>query len=783
MKQLCPRYVLGATFFAALLPFLLVEIFPSGFYHVMSAERYLVFHNVAEFFSVMVSLSIFGVGWFSYDQSRDRRALFLSAAFLAVGLMDFMHTLGYTGMPPFWTPNSPNKSTQYWIAARFLTASAFLVSAFIASERQRCWLSKPILMTAALFVPLLVFSGVTFFPAHVPATFVEGAGLTPFKKGAEYVIICLLGLAIAAYGKRMAGADDGQIVYYLAAFVLCIFSELVFTVYKSVFDTFNILGHVYKVAAFYLIYKGIFASSVGNPYVKLADANEKLRMEIGGREKALEGLEAAGDYNRSLIEASMDPLVTIGPDGRITDVNAATETATGRQRKELIGTDFSDYFTEPGRARSGYEQVFREGMVRDYALEIRRSDGHITPVLYNAVVYRDEAGGVMGVFAAARDMTERKRAEEAIQHASTYNRRLIEASLDPLVTIGPEGTIQDVNAATESVTGRSRDELIGTDFSDYFTKPERARDGYKQAFREGTVRDYALEIRHRDGTETPVLYNASVYRDESGTVIGVFAAARDITEVRRAQRALEQFNRELEQRVEARTAELTAANRELEAFAYSVSHDLRAPLRAIDGFSRMMEEDYNKALDEEGKRVLGVIRSETRKMAQLIDDLLSFSRIGRRGMNAGEIDMEGLARTICEEARAAVADRKVEIRLGALPRAKGDSSMVRQVLVNLLSNAVKFTRPRETAIIEINGRVDGDEYVYSVKDNGVGFDMQYANKLFGVFQRLHAAEEFEGTGVGLAIVQRIIHKHGGRLWGEGAVDRGAVFYFTLPRSS
>ncbi|MCD1293864.1 hypothetical protein CUJ83_02480 [Methanocella sp. CWC-04] len=259
-------------------------------------------------------------------------------------------------------------------------------------------------------------------------------------------------------------------------------------------------------------------------------------------------LKCANEYNRSLIESSLDPLVTISPDGKITDVNAATEKITGFAREELIGTDFSDYFLDPEKAREGYRIAFKTGSVKDYSLEIRHKDGHITPVVYNASVYRDESGEVIGVFAAARDVTELRMAEDALKLASAYNRSLIEASLDPLVTISPEGKITDVNIATEIVTGYSRDELIGTDFSDYFTDPEMAREGYRKAFKEGLVKDYRLEIRHRDGHITPVLYNASVYLDEYGNVIGVFAAARDMAErdiVERALKLANAYNRSL----------------------------------------------------------------------------------------------------------------------------------------------------------------------------------------------------------------------------------------------
>ncbi len=226
---------------------------------------------------------------------------------------------------------------------------------------------------------------------------------------------------------------------------------------------------------------------------------------------------------------------------------------------------------------------------------------------------------------------------------------------------------------------------------------------------------------------------------------------------------------------------LEAANKELEAFSYSVSHDLRAPLRAIDGFSRVLLEDYIDKLDDEGKRYLNIIGSNTRKMGQLIDDLLLFSRLGRQEIRRSDINMEKLAKTVFEELKLSVPERKLQIIINTLFPAQGDQAMVRQVLVNLLSNSIKFTRPKETAVVEVDGRSEGDENIYAIKDNGVGFDMQYVGKLFGVFQRLHSTEEFEGTGVGLAIVQRIIHRHGGRVWAEGEVGKGATFFFTLPR--
>ncbi len=613
---------------------------------------------------------------------------------------------------------------------------------------------------------------------------------------------------------------------------------------------------------------------------------------------------SAAQYARSLIEASLDPLVTISPEGKITDVNRATEHVTGRTRSDLIGTDFSDYFTEPGKARAGYQQVLREGAVTDYALSIRHQDGHLTDVLYNASLYRDETGKAIGVFAAARDITERKRAEEQtrermkelqafyhlselaerenmaldslyqelanvlpgswryaeiacarivigesefrsgnfrvtewmlgapikahdsaigkievayleqkpvqdegpflkeerhlidaiaervgriterkraeeeLRSASLYARSLIEASLDPLVTISAEGKITDVNEAAIRATGIAREKLIGSDFSDYFTEPDKARAGYQEVFAKGFVTDYPLSLRHVSGKVMEVLYNASVYRSEKGEVAGVFAAARDITERKRAEEELRKYHEHLEELVKERTGALEAVNKDLEGFAYSVSHDLRTPLRAIDGFSNLLLKQYPDKLDDEGKRYLNVVRDSTRKMAQLIDDILAFSRMGRLGMTISEVDMGALARAMFDELKP--GDRNFTAEIKPLPSCRGDQAMLRQVWINLLGNAIKFTRGKAPAVIEVGARTEGAERIYYVRDNGAGFDMQYAEKLFGVFQRLHGVEEFEGTGIGLAIVKRIIARHGGRVWAEGKVNEGATFYFTLP---
>ena len=286
-----------------------------------------------------------------------------------------------------------------------------------------------------------------------------------------------------------------------------------------------------------------------------------------------------------------------------------------------------------------------------------------------------------------------------------------------------------------------------------------------------------------DGMQLVVASRWALQRDESGNPVAVLETNNDITERKRAEEEIRKLNAELEQRVIERTIELEAVNKELEAFAYSVSHDLRAPLRHMAGYAELLQKNASSILDEKSRRYMLMILESAKRMGDLIDDLLAFSRIGRAETQKTVVSLEQLVKEALSEVQQETDGRKIDWRIGALPNLYGDRSMLRLALVNLVSNAVKFTRKRLQAEIEI-GCTDGKEAetVVFIRDNGVGFDMKYVNKLFGVFQRLHRTEEFEGTGIGLATVQRIMHRHGGKVWAEGVVDRGATFFFSVPKS-
>jgi PAS domain S-box-containing protein len=373
----------------------------------------------------------------------------------------------------------------------------------------------------------------------------------------------------------------------------------------------------------------------------------------------------------------------------------------------------------------------------------------------------------------------RRRAEMDLRRASAYNRSLIEASLDPLVTIGPDGLITDVNATTVGATGRTREELVGTDFADCFTEPDRARAGFERVFQEGAVLAYPLEMRHRTGAVTEVLCNATTYRHADGRVAGVFVAARDVGELNRAEEEIRALNAGLERRVEDRTRELAATSRDLQELVYSVAHDLRTPLRAVDGFSLAVLEDYGDVIAEAGRADLQRVRAAAQTMGDLIDALLSLSRVGRREVGLGEVDLSAVARRVIAERRDAEPDRVVDVTVEDGLVAESDPTLVAVVLENLLGNAWKFTAERREAHIAFGSLATDGERTYFVRDDGAGFDQAYVHKLFTPFQRLHTAEQFPGTGIGLATVGRVLERLGGTFWAEGAVGCGATFFFTL----
>ena len=386
--------------------------------------------------------------------------------------------------------------------------------------------------------------------------------------------------------------------------------------------------------------------------------------------------------------------------------------------------------------------------------------------------------GLFGIFLASlivRDIARRKRSEEVLRRTDTFLDSIVENIPNMLfVKEARELRFVRFNKAGELLLGYTREALIGKNDHDFFPKEQAdsfvAKD--RQVLRAGYLVDIPEEpIQTRHGMRILHTQKIPLY-DAEGQPLYLLGISEDITERKRAEEEMKKLN-----------AQLEAANKELEAFSYSVSHDLRAPLRHINGFVELLKEHAGAGLDEKGQRYLNTIVNASKRMGSLIDDLLVFSRMAKIEMRIGRVDLDRLVREVIHDLQPEAVGREIGWTIGPLPDVEGDAAMLRQVWANLIGNAVKYTRTRARAEVEIGSRPEAQEIVFFVRDNGVGFDPQYVGKLFGVFQRLHRSDEFEGTGIGLANVRRIVHRHGGRTWAEGRVDGGAIFFFSLPNSA
>lgn len=1005
-------------------------------------------HSIAEIFAVVVAMLIFGVGWNNYGKECPGNIVILACAFLAVGLLDLAHLLSYRGMPDFITPSGVEKGINFWLSARYVAAIALCTVAFRSWRPFSDPASRYALLAGALGVSGLVYWLGLYHQAWWPRTFIDGHGLTPLKIGAEYLLVAILLVATVRFYRQVGEHQSHDPGSLFLACTVTILSELSFTLYSDVTDGLNMLGHTYKIIAYYFLYQAIFVSSVRRPFRRahaelaerkrveaaLRDSYEEIsdlynnapcgyhsldkdgvfvrinntelgwlgytrdevigrlrfkdlltpdcvsthldnfpRFKVSGQVRNLEyrllrkdgsiffGLLSAtavrdGDGNflmsRSTLyditslkqaeaalqerEAMLEGFLASSPVGmlmldknlRHINVNPAlaemsgvsveqhlgktieevvpgtAPTATlfyqhvldsgeallnlefasevprypGIQRawlvsifpicgadarpfalggiimditerkrmeeqlksreatltqaqqiglmgswewhlpsNELIWSDelYRIYGIDPQHTQASRELFFRlvpeeehVHLRREMEISLQqltpceaeytiiRPDGEQRIMHTRAQVFHDDGGVPQRVVGVEQDITQRRLAERALRENERHKQQLLSNLPVSLVVHGPDSRILYSNASAQEFLGLSEDQMLGKAALDpawHFVREDGSLmpvDEYpvsKVIADKTPVNGYVIGVVRKSGEAPHWCYvQAFPELDEHGDLVQAVVAFVDINERKNAERALLEaerhvrlLNEALEHRVAQRTRQLEAANKELEAFSYSVSHDLRAPLRSIDGFSQILLRNHAGQLDATGRDYLKRVSRAGKRMGELIDDLLMLSRVSRTEVKREPLDLSRLVCSVGREIKAAAPERQVEWIIPEGISVQADGRLMHAMLENLLNNAWKFTAKTADARIEFGTFEQSGEKVLFIRDNGAGFDMRHVHKLFGAFQRLHRAEDFEGTGIGLATVQRIVNRHGGRIWAEGAVGRGATFYFTI----
>ena len=770
--------ILAAACLALAIPLALIALLHLDLTGVFAVPDYLVFHNVAEFFAIATSFATFAVAWFTREHSEDEHALVLGSIFLGIGLMDLMHTLGYSGMPALLTPNSALKSTQFWIATRFLSAAAFLGSAFVRPTSHSRWLPKWLPLAAALTVSGTVFVLVTFFPGLLPATFVPGTGLTPFKKDAEAVIVLLLGLAAAAYWRRASRSSDPVLALDAAALVILAISEIPFAVYSSVFDAYNVLGHVYKVTAFALVFRGSFIASVQRPRLELLAKEEALRKEVAEREAAeAERRRTEGKFTAFAQAADQVFWITrLAPEG-VLYVNPAFEAVWGIPADAVQRDPRAWTQAIHPEDRDAVEAAFARWLAGpadapyDVQYRIVRPDGGIRWIADRGFVLEREGGEIRLVAGVARDVTQRIVEEAAARESERRLRRTLDGMMEGCLLVSFDWTYLYVNEAAARQRHQRREEMIGRSMLEAFRAGEETPvyAAYRRCMEERVPQRFEAPLSFPDGTTGQ--FELSV----EPAVEGIFVLSLDVTERRKAEEQLRQS-----QKLEA-----------IGRLAGGVAHDFNNLLTVISGGCGLLLESLPAQSQE--REEVEEIRAASERAAALTRQLLSFSR--RHVTEPTVLDLNEIVEGMDRMLRRLIGeDIELVTVFGASPSlVRAEPSQLEQVIVNLVVNARDAMPDGGRLTIETSNLLDPDEpglprgsaapdrhVVLAIGDSGCGMTPEVQAHLFEPF--FTTKEPGKGTGLGLSTVYGIVQQGGGRIRVRSAPGRGSRFEVLLPRA-
>lgn len=531
--RVSPRVALGAILSSSILLFLIQALLPSVFYIKLDPFSYLVFHNIAELFGVAVCISIFGVGWYSFNQSKDMHVLFLSSMFLGIGVLGFMHTLSFPDMPPFVTPNSADKCNQFWLAFRLYYSLAFLLSAFIYPNTRRIWLTRNSLLLSILVATALVSLTIVYYPSYLPLTFVEGTGLTNYKIFSEYFVILMLCASLLAYWRRFSKTRDRLLVYYVAALALSIVSEFWFTLYSSFADTYHVLGHLYEVGAFYIIYKGIFATAIYHPYERLWEANRQLENDILERKRAEKALKDSEEKFRAIFENDYVIMLIIDPQtGAIEDASPAACSFYGYSLQTIKQKNIFEINFSSQDIVSVAMQRARTRQVELFDFRHRLSNGEIREVTVCSGPI--SINGKQLLFSVVTDVTDRARYEAELKASEQRYRLVVENSNDVIWTLDPTTLkFTFMSAGVESMFGYLPQEALLINPQKWLLPDWRPRmNELLKDLLSGEQQRVVLEgqVYHKDGSAIWCEIVGSLWTDEISGVTRIIGVSRDVTE-------------------------------------------------------------------------------------------------------------------------------------------------------------------------------------------------------------------------------------------------------------